>query len=608
LLSKELFSYINIVKQLSIDERVRSLDWNIQKSFLEEACKEYGLDAISFTNVQGELRSTNGGNINVKGSAPYNAFMSGQNVIADPVLSSVTGKLVIPVVCPTYDVNGKIIGGIATDLDFDIVKRILDKMYTKYGYSLIINNEGDVISSTREFENHTIKEMNLFELCGENEDDKKVIYDILSGKTGEADIKNKNHNFNIRYTKIPGIDWYLILVFPSDIYIQALAPILIQYSLAVIIFMMISFILVRSISKYISKRFNTVIELGNRITENDFSTVVEDDSTDEIGVISKSINHSVSVLNNLIHELKKLSKTIKNSSDTSNRKIENIYENIREISLTTNNNNSELKENMNVIANIQNISQESQDLFKDIVNKTKENNLKIESMKNKATTISNESDEFNKEIDVMYTESEKKLNNAIRRISVVDDIKCMADVISEIAEKTNLLALNASIEAAREGERGKGFAVVADEIKTLANQSSNMADKIKTQINLALDSVNELTISSKEILDLMKSSTQMTNEKIKYICNEYSKDGNEFLDIMNELSQDVQMMHNNSNIINNKIEDIYNTIVNINESTFEVANNVSTLESNISDVLDSVKINTECTEELIRSVDNFKTK
>ena len=84
--------------------------------------------------------------------------------------------------------------------------------------------------------------------------------------------------------------------------------------------------------------------------------------------------------------------------------------------------------------------------------------------------------------------SEDKLMKCLENITSVDDIKYMADAISEIAEKTNLLALNASIEAAHAGDSGKGFAVVANEIKNLATQSLAMSDRIKSQINLALDS------------------------------------------------------------------------------------------------------------------------
>ena len=137
---------------------------------------------------------------------------------------------------------------------------------------------------------------------------------------------------------------------------------------------------------------------------------------------------------------------------------------------------------------------------------------------------------INKEIGTILKVSES-LRNSIKGVDdKIEEFSTASKEIVDVAEKTNLLSLNAAIEAARAGEHGKGFAIVADEVRKLADKSKTVATSTKTSEADIVKNIEKIVQVADELESKMTSSgmsiEQMaaTIEEITAKCSELSSD------------------------------------------------------------------------------------
>ncbi|MCP5454796.1 MAG: heme NO-binding domain-containing protein [Thermotogae bacterium] len=180
--------------------------------------------------------------------------------------------------------------------------------------------------------------------------------------------------------------------------------------------------------------------------------------------------------------------------------------------------------------NISNVVDSNVNSIQNIINKQ---NSMIDSLENAVKNITESSTMVEKSSEGIFNMSER-FNTLVKGGDTLEEeakkIMSVVDTVTSIAEQTNLLALNAAIEAARAGEAGKGFAVVADEIRKLAEESKNAAEQISRILGTISGGINNLTTnlgkeysSMTEEADKLKKSSDInldSTENIKYISSE----------------------------------------------------------------------------------------
>ena len=170
---------------------------------------------------------------------------------------------------------------------------------------------------------------------------------------------------------------------------------------------------------------------------------------------------------------------------------------------------------------------------------------------------------------------------AQKLLGAVQEIGATLNLINEISSSTNILALNASIEAARAGDAGKGFAVVASEVRSLANETKNTLNEVETVVDRVKNNVNEITMQVEE-------NSQKLNTQNEYF-NRVFQGMQDMTELLNESGQAIQTMgdaHNKqSAVIKNTVsinQDIAESIKDENEKFISI-NDMA--ESNAKDVM-----------------------
>ena len=301
---------------------------------------------------------------------------------------------------------------------------------------------------------------------------------------------------------------------------------------------------------------------------------------DELGNISKAIGNLITLLRGMVQTLMECCGTLEENTH-------NLHDSAIEMVDSTTDQTAATQQ---LSASLENTNKTVDNVYKEV----KHINDIVEAidLQITETKVKLDADDMCSNAQQAYENGKQELDStrlsvehAIDSLNELSKINQLATEILSIANKTNLLSLNASIEAARAGEAGKGFAVVAGEIGTLADTSKMTATNIQTICNEANNSIEVVNNCFRKIIDYMQNSVVGQFESYAKQSDNNSAIAENIQNLMEEITKSIETMITSTSQINDHMEEIHD----ITAQNQKAIDSIVEKSEKLSDVSDTIQ-------------------